>query len=127
MRYEIKYTTFFKKELEQAKKQHKNLDKLFYVINMLASGRPLEAKYKDHNLAGVVRRRTLLPLCLGIGELFFLLMLFTMLSNSRLHVRKNSPPPACGVGCGVDWSCFVMLSGIERLSKSLPMYRRGAS
>ena len=29
MRYAVKYTTQFKKELEQAQKQHKDLDKLF--------------------------------------------------------------------------------------------------
>ena len=55
MRYEVKYTTQFKRELEQAQKQHKNLDKLFYVINLLAAGRTLEPKYKDHNLAGRYR------------------------------------------------------------------------
>ena len=38
MKYEVKFTNQFKKDLKLAKKQNKNLDKLFEVVNILASG-----------------------------------------------------------------------------------------
>ena len=40
------------KDLKLAKKQNKNLDKLFEVIDILANGGTLEAKYRDHDLTG---------------------------------------------------------------------------
>ena len=52
MKYEIKFTSQFKKDLKQAKKQQKNIDKLFSVIEQISNGIPLEAKYRDHNLNG---------------------------------------------------------------------------
>ena len=52
MKYEIKFTTQFKKDLKLAKKQSKNTDKLFAVIEKLANGEPLEEKYRDHDLTG---------------------------------------------------------------------------
>ena len=52
MKYEIKFTRQFKKDLKQAKKQGKNTDKLFAVIEKLASGEVLDTKYKDHALTG---------------------------------------------------------------------------
>ena len=52
MKYEIKFTTQFKKDLKLAKKQNKGLDKLFEVINTLAEGGTLETKYRDHELSG---------------------------------------------------------------------------
>ncbi len=52
MKYDIQFTSQFKKDVKLAKKQNKNLDKLFNVIEKLANGEKLEAKYKDHNLAG---------------------------------------------------------------------------
>ena len=52
MKYDVQFTNQFKKDLKLAKKQHKNLDKLFEVIETLANGDTLEAKYKDHNLTG---------------------------------------------------------------------------
>lgn len=52
MKYEVKFTTQFKKDLKFAKKQNKNTDKLFEVIEKLADGKPLEAKYRDHSLTG---------------------------------------------------------------------------
>jgi len=39
MKYEVKFTTKFKKDLKLAKKQNKNLDKLFKVIDSLAQGK----------------------------------------------------------------------------------------
>lgn len=52
MKYEIKFTSQFKKDLKQAKKQRKNIDKLFSVIEQISNGIPLEEKYRDHNLNG---------------------------------------------------------------------------
>ena len=48
----MKYDVQFKKDLKLAKKQKKNLDKLFEVINILANGGTLDAKYRDHDLTG---------------------------------------------------------------------------
>lgn len=52
MKYDIKYTSQFKKDLKLAKKQNKDLDKLFMIIELLAEGKSLEAKYRDHELSG---------------------------------------------------------------------------
>ena len=52
MKYEVKYTNQFKKDLKLAKKQNKNLDKLFEVVNILADGGALDARYRDHDLSG---------------------------------------------------------------------------
>lgn len=52
MRYEIKFTTQFKKDIKLAKKQNKNLNKLFEIINLLARGEKLNIKYNDHELSG---------------------------------------------------------------------------
>lgn len=51
-KFEIKYTTQFKKDVKLAKKQHRNIDLLFEVIGKLADGKPLDDKYKDHELTG---------------------------------------------------------------------------
>ena len=47
MKYEVKFTTQFKKDLKLAKKQGKDTDRLFAVIEKLANGEPLEAKFAD--------------------------------------------------------------------------------
>lgn len=52
MKYEVKYTNQFKKDLKLAKKQNKDLDRLFDVVNILADGGTLDAKYRDHELSG---------------------------------------------------------------------------
>lgn len=52
MKYEIKFTSQFKKDLKQAKKQQKNIDNLFSIIEQISNGIPLEEKYRDHNLNG---------------------------------------------------------------------------
>ena len=52
MKYEIKFTNQFKKDIKLAKKQGKNLEKLYSVIETLANGEPLEEKHRDHNLTG---------------------------------------------------------------------------
>lgn len=52
MKYDVQFTSQFKKDLKLAKKQNKNLDKLFNVIDILANGGKLEEKYQDHELTG---------------------------------------------------------------------------
>ncbi len=52
MRYEVKFTSQFKKDVKRAKKQGKNLDKLFEVVEILANGKELDKKCKNHNLTG---------------------------------------------------------------------------
>lgn len=52
MKYEVKFTTQFKKDLKLTKKQKKDINKLFEVIELLAEGKSLEAKYRDHDLSG---------------------------------------------------------------------------
>lgn len=48
----IQFTNQFKKDLKLAKKQGKDLDKLFEVINILANEEKLDTKFKDHDLSG---------------------------------------------------------------------------
>lgn len=55
MKYEVKFTTQFKKDLKLAKKQNRDLDKLFEVIDLLAQGKSLEERYRDHHLSGKYR------------------------------------------------------------------------
>lgn len=52
MKYQVNFTSQFKKDIKLAQKQGKNLDKLFYVVEKLAKGETLEQKYKDHRLSG---------------------------------------------------------------------------
>ena len=52
MKYEIKFTSKFKKDVKIAKKQNKNIEKLFEVIELLADGQTLDTKYRDHSLIG---------------------------------------------------------------------------
>ena len=40
------------KDIKLAKKQGKDIDKLFYVIGVLANGETLDEKYRDHDLSG---------------------------------------------------------------------------
>ncbi len=55
MKYEIRFTTQFKKDLKLAKKQGKDVEKLFEVVEKLACGEKLDPKYKDHELTGNYR------------------------------------------------------------------------
>ncbi|AMD95846.1 type II toxin-antitoxin system YafQ family toxin [Leptotrichia sp. oral taxon 847] len=52
MAYKVKFTGQFRKDLKSAKKQGKDLNKLFDVIKVLEKGKKLEDKYKDHSLSG---------------------------------------------------------------------------
>ena len=48
--YKIKFTRQFKKELKLAKKQGKDINKLFKIVDILAEKKVLDIKYKDHAL-----------------------------------------------------------------------------
>ena len=52
MKYDIQFTNQFKKDVKLAKKQGKDLEKLFTVIEKIAEDETLEAKYRDHSLGG---------------------------------------------------------------------------
>ena len=52
MKYEVKFTSRFRKDLKLAQKQKMNLDRLFEAVKVLADGGTLDAEYRDHPLAG---------------------------------------------------------------------------
>ena len=93
MKYDIQFTTQFKKDLKRAKKQNKDLDKLFDVIGVLASGKVLEAKYKDHELSGNykgTRECHVEPdwlLVYSIQNDLLVLMLYRVASHSELFKK----------------------------------------
>lgn len=49
-KYDVIYTTHFKKSLKKIIKQGKDIDKLKPIIEKLMNKEPLEKKYKDHSL-----------------------------------------------------------------------------
>ncbi|WKY43916.1 type II toxin-antitoxin system YafQ family toxin [Eubacteriaceae bacterium ES2] len=52
MKYKVKFTNQFKKDLKLAKRQEKNIERLYSVIEELADDKVLEEKYRDHDLSG---------------------------------------------------------------------------
>ena len=52
MKYTIKYTKRFEKDVKEAIKRGKDLSKLFSVIEKLADDIPLEPKNRNHLLVG---------------------------------------------------------------------------
>ena len=52
MKFEIKITNQFRKDVKLAKKQNKDLDKLWEVVSILADGGVPDPRYHDHELAG---------------------------------------------------------------------------
>ena len=52
MKLQVKFSNRFKSDLKLAKKQNKNLDKLFLIIEKPANLEKLDDKYKDHSLIG---------------------------------------------------------------------------
>ena len=49
-KYQIKYTSDFKKNYKKIKKQGKDVEKLKVVVSKLADGLELEEKYENHML-----------------------------------------------------------------------------
>lgn len=52
MKYDVRFTNQFKKDIRLAQRQGKNVDKVLDVIVRLADGEKLEPKYRDHELIG---------------------------------------------------------------------------
>ena len=52
MKYEVKFTSQFKRDLKLAKRQHKDISILLEIIEQLAEGHKLEDKYRNHELSG---------------------------------------------------------------------------
>jgi mRNA interferase YafQ len=48
-------TTQFRKDIKRVQKQGKNLEKLKSIVRRLAVGEPLEPRYRDHPLSGLLR------------------------------------------------------------------------
>lgn len=55
MIYKVKFTTSFKKDLKLVKKQNKDLNKLYKVIDELSMGNKLDANIKITNLQVTIR------------------------------------------------------------------------
>ena len=92
MKYQIKYTNKFKKDLKLAEKQNHNVDKLWEVVEKLANGLTLEDKYKDHPLQGKykgTRECHIEPDFLLVYEIFddvLVLMLYRVGTHSELFI-----------------------------------------
>ena len=52
----VRYSNQFKKDYKLIQKRGYDINKLKYVIQLLAEGKPLPAKYKDHYLTGNYKR-----------------------------------------------------------------------
>ena len=52
MKYTIKFTSQFKKDVKRAKRQNKNIDLMFSIIEKLANNEKIDKKYKVHKLSG---------------------------------------------------------------------------
>lgn len=52
MKYEVKPSNQFKKDVQLAQKRGYNINLLTDVIKTLANGERLDAKYRDHQLSG---------------------------------------------------------------------------
>ena len=55
MKYKIKPSATFKRELKKMKNQKKDLSLLQNIVNSLAAGEQLPEKYNDHELKGNYR------------------------------------------------------------------------
>ena len=52
MKYKLKLTTLFKKDMKRMKKRGRDMRKLDEIVNMLQSGEPLPWEFRDHALSG---------------------------------------------------------------------------
>ncbi|MBR7034048.1 MAG: type II toxin-antitoxin system YafQ family toxin [Clostridia bacterium] len=52
MKYEIRLTSRFKKDVKLIQKQGKDLEKLFSVVEKIAEGEELAPSFRDHSLSG---------------------------------------------------------------------------
>lgn len=52
----VRYSNQFKKDYKLIKKRGYDISKLKYIVQLLAEGEHLPAKYKDHYLTGKYKR-----------------------------------------------------------------------
>lgn len=52
MKYNVRFTTKFKKDFKLIQKQGKDLNRLYFVIEKIANAEELDKKYRDHLLSG---------------------------------------------------------------------------
>ena len=52
MKYKLKITSLFKKDVKRMKKRGRDMRKLDEVVTMLQSGLPLSWEFRDHALSG---------------------------------------------------------------------------
>lgn len=53
--YKIVYTSRMKRDAKLMQKRGKDMNKLVQVLDILSSGEPLPAKYRDHQLFGTLK------------------------------------------------------------------------
>ena len=53
--YEIEFTNKMKRDARLMKKRGKDISKLTTALDLLASGNPMPAKYRDHQLTGALK------------------------------------------------------------------------
>ena len=85
MKYTLKPTTQFKRDLKKAQKQNKNLDLLNKVLQQLADGIPLPEKNRDHALTGNYA---------GCRECHIQPIGFSFMKLQKIHSFCISPEPA---------------------------------
>ena len=91
MKYAVKFTTQFKKDLKLAQRQGRDIDALFEVVEQLAEGKQLDRKYRDHILrnSGGVHDCHIQPdwiLLYEYAEDVAVLILYRIGSHSRLSL-----------------------------------------
>lgn len=52
MKYRVKSTSQFKKNLKLSRKRNKDINHLYKLIELIASGETIPSKYKEHILIG---------------------------------------------------------------------------
>lgn len=52
MKYKIEFTKQFQRDVKFAAKQHRDLERLFEVVDLLQKGETLDSRFKDHELTG---------------------------------------------------------------------------
>lgn len=52
MKYKIEFTKQFQRDVKLAAKQHRDLERLFEVVDSLQKGETLDSRFKDHELTG---------------------------------------------------------------------------
>jgi len=108
MKYEVRFTAQFKRDIKLAKKQRKDIEKLLEAVDILAEGKTLSEKFHDHDLSGDYkgcRECHIEPDWLLIYEInndILVLILNRVGSHSDLFFKATRRrPPGMGKGGGV--------------------------